>query len=106
VHEVERAGGQVVAFEVVATNLEEVAGQGLDVRRVEIDGQHRAVGGNLLGHPRRDGAAARAGFQATPTRADPERAQKRARPPIPRRFDARQPLGLVVLESVFRYRLS
>ena len=96
----------VIVSEVVAPHLEDAARQRLDMRRVEVDGQHRALWRDPFGHPGRDRPAARAGFQAAPAGTDPQRVQKRPCPPVPRRLDARQPLRLVVLEPVARYGLT
>jgi len=51
-------------------DLEDATGQRLDVRRVDVDREHRALRADALCHPRRDRAAAGACFQAALARAD------------------------------------
>ena len=64
--DVERVGGQLVVQQIVTPHLEDRAGKPLEEGRVEVHRQHRALGADPLGHPCRDRAAARAGFQTAP----------------------------------------
>ena len=90
----------------MAPDLQDVAGERLDMGRVEVHREHRALGRDPFSHPRRDGAAAGTGFEAAPAGTYPKRVEKRPGPPVPRRLDARQPLRLLVLEPVSRHGLT
>ena len=79
---------------VMRAHLEVVAAVPVDEARVQIGGQHRAGGPDLVGQPQREAATATAYLQAAPARPEATLDQVAPRGSVEQRLQARQSLSL------------